>query len=124
MVARVYSCDIADLPALKKMLEYDPYLDKNLTEDDLKKLRDDKDANIIFARQDYVLKDGVSLNLDKGKYYLYINASPEFMESAEKKLKSNISSISRLNPEDERKVIEAVEDERSKAEFGFGSIFG
>ncbi|MEM0124472.1 MAG: hypothetical protein QXF41_02950 [Candidatus Micrarchaeaceae archaeon] len=124
MVVRVYSCDAADMPALKKLLEYDPYLDKNLTEEDLKKLKEDKDANVIFVRQDYVLKDGISLNLDRNKYYLYLSASQEFMESAEKKLKSSIGSIARLSQDEERKVIETIEEERSRAEFGFGSIFG
>ncbi|MEM0094612.1 MAG: hypothetical protein QXE33_00640 [Candidatus Micrarchaeaceae archaeon] len=112
------------MPALKKLLEYDPYLDKNLTEEDLKKLKEDKDANVIFVRQDYVLKDGISLNLDRNKYYLYLSASQEFMESAEKKLKSSIGSIARLSQDEERKVIETIEEERSRAEFGFGSIFG
>ncbi len=121
---RVYSCDASDYPKLQKLLEYDPYLDKNLTEAELAKIREDKEANIIFARQDYIVKDGASLSLDKNKYYLYLHATEDFLNLAEKKLKEAIPSIQRIDPETEKKIIETIDDERRRAEFGFGSIFG
>ncbi|MGC8586964.1 MAG: hypothetical protein ACP5K9_01585 [Candidatus Micrarchaeia archaeon] len=124
MPARVYQCDASEMPALKKMLEYDPYLDKSLTEDDLKKIKGDPEANVIFARQDYLLRDGASLSLDSSKYFLYLSAGEDFLNAAEKKLEKNIKSIKRLDQESERKVIETIEDERTKAEEGFGAIFG
>ncbi len=58
---------------MKKLLEYDPYLDKSLSPEQLSKLKDDSYANIIFARQDYWIKDGISLGLDREKNYLILS---------------------------------------------------
>ncbi|MEM3839322.1 MAG: hypothetical protein QXF01_01950 [Candidatus Micrarchaeaceae archaeon] len=124
MPQRVYSCSADEAQALKKLLEYDPYLDKNMSEEQLAKLKKDEDANVIFARQDYLLKDGISLSQDREKYYLYLNANEEFMERAEKKLKANIKSIARVDPDTESQIIEDIESERHASEQGLGSIFG
>ncbi len=124
MPARVYTCDSADANELKKLMEYDPYLDKDLNEGQLAGLKNDEMANIIFARQDYSIKDGISINLDTKKYYLYLSASDEFLEKAGKKLKSSIKSIARADKETEDKVIGIVEGERSQSEQGLGAIFG
>ncbi len=121
---RVYSLDSSDLQKLKKLLEYDPYLDKSLSEADLERIRNDKEANVIFARQDYLIKDGGALLLDSGKYYLYIHAVDDFFKLAEKKLKENVPSIQRVDAITEKKIIETIDEERAKAETGFGSIFG
>lgn len=121
---RVYSLDAPDLQKLKKLLEYDPYLDKSLAEADLEKIRNDKEANVIFVRQDYLIKDGASLSLDRGKYYLYIHAIDDFFKLAEKKLKETVPSIQRVDAITEKKIIETIDEERTKAETGFGSIFG
>ncbi|MGC8710466.1 MAG: hypothetical protein ACP5RF_02555 [Candidatus Micrarchaeia archaeon] len=124
MSSRVYECNISKEQELKKLLEYDPYLDSKLTEDDLKKLREDESANVIFARQDYVLKEGAALDLDREKCYLFLKATDEFLDKAEKKLKASIEGIKRVDPEMESKIITSIENERSKAEQGFGFIFG
>lgn len=151
---RVYVLDAHDAEALRKLLAYDPYLDVNLipklpaewddekylrehpdvakeaetkrreVDESVKRLREDKEANLIFARQDYQLKDGAMMGLDRGKSYLFLNAPEEFQVPAEEKLKKNIASIRRLDPETERKVIEAIEKERENAEQGLGMIFG
>lgn len=90
----------------------------------LEKLRSDPDANIIFTRQTYQLKDGVSLGLDRDKYYLYINASDEFFARAEAKLKKSAPSAARAQPDTERQIIETLDNERKRSEQGLGSIFG
>ena len=123
MPARVYICPIEKENELKKMLEYDPYLDPKIKEEDLKKLREDEMANIIFARQDYVLKEGASINMDPSKCYLFLNAQDSFFDKAEKKLKS-IEGLERAKPDIELKVIMFIDDERKRADEGFGSIFG
>lgn len=105
-------------------MEYDPYLDKNLNEEQLFKLKDDKDANVIFARQDYSIKDGISTSLDPKKYYLYLSASDEFLTSADKKLKIALKSVARADKETEDKLIKMVETERQASEQGLGAIFG
>lgn len=107
------------------MLEYDPYLDGSLGAEELAKLKSDPDANIIFARQDYVLKDGVSTSLNEKEYYLYIKSEDlGFLEKGEKKLKEKISSMKRSTPEEEKKIIEMINKERSEGEQGLGLIFG
>lgn len=124
MPSRVYTCDVADNSALSKLMSYDPYLDKSLSNEKIIEIKNDPDANIIFARQDYAIKDGISLGLDRNKYYLYLSASDEFLVQADKKLKSSIKSIARADSETEAKVITVVEGERSSSEEGLGSIFG
>ncbi len=124
MPARVYSIDVAKTEELKKFVEYDPYLDKNLKEEDLDKIRNDEMANVIVARQTYKIKEGALFDLDRNKVYLYISASDEFLEKLDKKLKSSFEGIERVEPESERKIIATIEDEQAKGESGFGFIFG
>lgn len=154
MPARVYVLNSSDAPALKKLLEYDPYLDMNLipktpkdwddpeyskkhpelaqeiaqklkqADDAVTKLREDKEMNIIFARQDYMIKDGISMGLDREKSYLYLSADESFLNEGEKKLKKNIASIQRAPDDVERKIISAIEEERQQADQGLGFIFG
>ena len=90
MPSRVYTCDAAETNALTKLMSYDPYLDKSLSEEKIAEIKKDPEANIIFARQDYNIKDGVSIGLDRNKSYLYLSASDEFLEQADKKLKNTI----------------------------------
>lgn len=124
MPAQVYVCDAKDAEKLKKLMEYDPYLDKSMSDEQLSKLKDDPEANIIFARQDYKIKDGASVGLPEDKCYLYLSANEEFMKQADAKLKKNIESAKRADPETEKKVIETIEKEISDSETGLGSIFG
>ncbi|MCL4379007.1 MAG: hypothetical protein M1160_01620 [Candidatus Marsarchaeota archaeon] len=124
MPAVVYECSVSESQELKKFLEYDPYLDKSLDAEQLKKLNSDSDANIIFSRQEFMLRDGASLGLSKDKLYLYINASEDFLAGAEKKLKNKFKSIRRAPKEDEEKFIDVVEEEHSRGNAGIGAIFG
>lgn len=120
----MYVCDAKDSASLKKLLEYDPYLDKTIPPEQLSKLKDDPEANIIFARQDYWLKDGIGLGLDREKYYLILSAVDEFLEKADGKLKRLVPSIKRADPETEQKVVSEMEKERGESESGLGMIFG
>lgn len=154
MPARVYVLDTAEAPALKKMLEYDPYLDQNAIpkmpkewgdakyrkehpemaqqieqkekeiSEAVDRLKNDKEANIIFARQDYQLKDGIGLGLDRDKSYLYLSADDSFLEGAEAKLKKSFKSIARADGETEQKIIGIIEDEKSRTDAGIGLLFG
>ena len=105
-------------------MEYDPYLDKSMSEEALQKLKDDKEANIIFARQDYRIKDGLSINMERGRSYLYISANEEFLEKGDGKLKKSIEGIERADQKTESSVIEIVEKERNESEQGLGFLFG
>ncbi len=120
----MYTCAAKDSPVLKTLLEYDPYLDKSLTQEQLSKLKGDAEANIIFARQDYWLKDGISLGLDREKYYLVLSAVDEFLERADAKLKRLIPGVERADADTEQKVVSEIEQERSASESGLGAIFG
>lgn len=124
MPAVVYECDASESGELKKFLEYDPYLDKSLDEAALKKLNDDKQANIIFSRQEYSLRDGTSLGLSNGKSYLYIKANDDFLKGADEKLKRSFKGIKLASKEDEQKFINIIEDEQNRGNAGIGAIFG
>ncbi|MDE1804304.1 MAG: hypothetical protein KGH59_00770 [Candidatus Micrarchaeota archaeon] len=124
MPARVYVVDASKAQQLKKLIEYDPYLDNSLKEEDLKKIREDEMANVIFARQTCMIKEGAALGLDREKNYLYISATEEFLEKADKKLAAQLEGVKRADPETEKKIIASIAEEQSKAESGFGYLFG
>ena len=125
MPERVFSFDSSEIAVMKKVLEYDPYLDGSLSPEDLQKIKADPEANIIFARQDYVLKDGVSSSLNAKEYYLYIKSEDaDFLERAEKKLKAKVPSAKRASADQEKKIVEIINKERSEGEQGLGLIFG
>ncbi len=151
MVARVYECDKSEAEALKKVLEHDPYLDpklvppsksdkdlKLMSEEDqkkyreeeakskeaIKKLHEDKYANVIFVRQNCSLRDGATVDLDRNKSYLYLDASEQFLGLAEECFKMEFKTIKRVTKSEEEKVIGIIKAEEDKAATGFGSIFG
>jgi hypothetical protein len=124
MPARIYICDAKDADKLKKLMDYDPYLDKSLSDEQLSKLKDDAEASVIFARQDYKIKDGISLNMAEDKVYLYLSANDEFLQKAESKLIKNIESAKRADPDTEATIIKIIDEEVAASETGIGSIFG
>jgi len=154
MPARVFEIDNTETKSLKKFLEYDPYLDKSKipetpkdwddpkffekhpelkdeagrrmaqVKEALKKLSEDKYANVIFARQSYSLREGSTLGLDGKKSYLYLKANDDFLKLAEEKLRLNFKTVKRSPQSDEAKVISAIEEEESKGNAGMGTIFG
>ena len=97
---------------------------KKQAENAMSNLRNDKEANIIFARQDYMLKDGISLGLDREKSYLFLNADNSFFADAEAKLKKNVSSLERVQSDTEKQIIDTIEKEIQQADQGLGFIFG
>ena len=105
-------------------MSYDPFLDRSFTPDQLSKMKDDEEANVIFARQDYWIKDGITLGLDRNKYYLVISGIDEFLNKAEPKLMKLLPDIKRADPELETKVVAEIEKERKESESGLGMIFG
>ena len=121
---RTYTCDQKDVESLKKLMTYDPYLDKSKTPEQLAEMKKDENANIIFARQDYWIKDGITLGLDRDKYYLVLSAVDSFLEKAEPKLKESIPNIQRASLEIETKVVGEMDKERNESESGLGMIFG
>jgi hypothetical protein len=153
MAERVYECDNSEVKELKKLLTYDPYLDPTLIpklqdvdEKELakmsdeqkkaikdkeelaraasKKLSEDKYANVIFARQDTDLREGKSIGIEDDKYYLLIKATDEFLTLAEERFKNEFKSVKRADSEAEKKFIALKVEEESKANAGFGAIFG
>ncbi len=153
MTARVYECDESEVKVLKKLLTYDPYLDPNLipklpdvsdkdraamtdqqraelkAKEDAasaasKKLREDKYANVIFARQTCDLREGRSIGIENDKSYLYLNATDEFLTLAEERFQKEFKTVKRASPEIEQKFITLKEEEENKANAGFGAIFG
>lgn len=150
---RVYECDESEVKTLKKLLSYDPYLDPNLipklpevSEKDRaamseqqraelkakedaasaasKKLREDKYANVIFVRQDCDLREGRAIGVENDKSYLYVKATDDFLNLAEERFKKEFKTVKRAPQDVEKKFIALKEEEESKANAGFGSIFG
>ena len=126
---------------LKKVLAYDPFTDANIIPPAPEKMtpeeakaREERIAEakkklpegaltVIFGRQEYSLKDGPGAGL-KGDFYLYINASDEFLKGAEGRFSREFKTVKRADPADEAKVIDVIRAEKDKAAEGFGSIFG
>ena len=124
MAERVYEFDSSKKQALKKLIDYDPYLDQTLDDEALRKMKSDAYANIIFTRQECEIKDGDMIGMDSSKGYLYIKANEDFMKGAEEKLTKEIEGLKRCDPDTERKVITFINEEKEKGNVGFGSIFG
>jgi hypothetical protein len=151
MPARVYECGKSEAEALKKLLGYDPYLApglvppskseqqlKAMSEEErkkveeeeaksreaIKKLHEDKYANVIFARQTYSFIDGAVLDLDANKSYLYLDASEQFLALAEERFKNEFKTVKKASKADEDKTINKVKTDEEKANAGFGAIFG
>ena len=55
-------------------------------EDAKDRLKNDKNLNVIFARQEYSLREGTSLGLDPNKCYLYLKANDEFLRHVRKQV--------------------------------------
>jgi hypothetical protein len=138
---RVYVISKAEMEPLKRVLSYDPFTDpkiippapEKMTPEE-QKARDEKIAEakkqlpegaltVIFGRQEYSIKEGTSVGL-KGDFYLYINASDDFLKGAEGRFSREFKTIKRAEPADEAKVIESIKADKDKAAEGFGSIFG
>lgn len=100
---RIYECEISKKAEVTKVLEAEP-----LAEDS-------------FARMGYKVKEGVSIDEDKEKLYIYISASDEFLKKADEKLKDLATPASE---EAQKRVGEKIQKEEQQAESGFGSIFG
>ena len=99
---RVYECDSAKKAELTKILEADPY------------------AQDSFARAGFKVKDGAMVGEDKGKTYVYISASDEFMKKADERLKG----LAAPAPEEVQKRVEKkIKDEEDTVAAGV-SMFG
>ena len=124
MAERVFEFEAQNKQAVKKLIEYDPYLDQSLDTEALKKIKEDPLASTIFTRQECEIRDGDMIGMEATKCYLYIKANDEFMVHAEEKLKKEIPGIKRCEPASESKVINYINEEKEKGNAGFGSIFG
>jgi len=124
MQERVYEFDISEQQLLKKTVTYDPFVDSSITKEQLEQIKQDKYANVIFVRQNCILKDGTLLGMDKGKCYLYIKAEDHFMGPAEERLKRDFKSVKRSDKETEEKIISKIREEESNSNSGVGMIFG
>lgn len=123
MPQRVYQFDESEHSEVVKVLNYDPALDKSLDAEALRKIMEDEYKSVIFARQEYSIREGKLLGLDD-KLYLYISADDDFLEKADKMLKHEFKTMERAPKEVEDKVIEAIKEEESGVNQGFGSLFG
>jgi hypothetical protein len=98
----VYEADASKKADVMKVLEAEPY------------------AADSFARAGYKVKDGVSVGEDKGKMYIYISASEEFVKKAGERLKD----LAAPAPDEvQKRVQKKIEDEEDTVAAGV-SMFG
>lgn len=88
------------------------------------KLASEKYSNLIFNRQEYSLRDGRSLGLSEDSSYLYVNATDQFLKECDSFFADTFKSVKRAGPEEETKVIGVINNEKDRANSGFGMIFG
>ncbi len=144
MPVHVYEIKQEDKTKIEKVLSYDPYLDPTIISKDDKDTektssvqkenssiskieemkKNDPYFDIIFVRQEYLLLDGSTLSLDPNKCYVYLKASEDFLAKADLKLEKLFPDLKRASKEIEEQIIEKVAEQQSKAESGFGFIFG
>ncbi len=99
---RVYECESGKKAEIMKILEADPY------------------AEGSFARVGYKVKDGTMIGEDKGKFYVYISASEEFIKEADELLKDLAKPAS---DDVQKRVVEKIEEEENTVAAGV-SMFG
>ncbi len=121
MSIKVYECDESEIEALKKLLNYDPYTDKNI---DINNIKKDKYSNIIFKRQEFEIKNGALFSLSSSRYFLYLKANDDFLKKAEEIFKEKFKTVKIADKDIEEKIINYIDEEESKANQGFGAIFG
>jgi hypothetical protein len=107
MEKRVYEYESREKGKVQQVIDTEPYADRS------------------FAKQGYKVKEGKNVGGEEGKYYLYIQAEPDFFGWAEEKFKAaELETFKRVPTELEGMVVQKIEDEDSAAEAGFGAIFG
>ncbi|MFH1394244.1 MAG: hypothetical protein ABII71_05600 [Candidatus Micrarchaeota archaeon] len=99
---RVYECDASKKAELIRILEADPYSEDS------------------FARAGYKVKDGLMIEEDKEKIFVYISASDEFLKKADERLKDLAKPASE---EVQKRVKKKIEDEEATVAAGV-SMFG
>lgn len=150
MGAHVYVVDKSEVTELSRLLSYDPYLDANVippsspnaknetdaekksreeleskNKEKLRKLKEeDKYFDVIFARQEYEIFDGMDVGLDPDKSYLYLKSNDEFLAKADEALEHKIKTLKRADPNSENKVIDKAREIEENANAGLGAIFG
>ncbi len=90
----------------------------------LAKLASEKYSNLIFNRQEYSLRDGRSIGLSDHASYLYINATDAFLKDCDLMFSEKFKTVKRAKPEEESKLVGIINDEKERANSGFGMIFG
>jgi hypothetical protein len=139
MPVHVYEVDRSEVKQIEKLMKYDPYLDPNLipkSKEDksgktdpavaeaIKKLREDRFANVIYARHECEIKEGRYLGIEGEKFYFYVSAPEEFLALSDEKLSKEFKTVKRAPPEIEQKYIKIKQEEEEKSNAGFGAIFG
>ncbi|MCL5008025.1 MAG: hypothetical protein M1562_02130 [Candidatus Marsarchaeota archaeon] len=124
MSERVYACDRSESAALERMLKYDPALDNTIDAKRLMEIQNDRYTGVIFARQQYDLREARAFGISSDIYYLYISANEDFLNRAEIRFAHDFKSVKRADKESEAKVISFIREEESRGNAGIGAIFG
>ncbi len=107
----IFEATLDKKSTLMAILEADPYGEKE----------PEPYHHISFGRNGYKCKDGLLLDEDRNKAYVFIRGPDEFEKFCLLKLKD---VAARAKPEDEQRIIAKFEAEEGNAEVGMGAIFG
>ncbi len=80
------------------------------------------EGNEEASRLSITFRDNTSLGMEKEGYYLELDGPDELIAKAKELLKE--SEAKELSGEELKKVEDAINAQESKAEEGFGAIFG
>ncbi|MEM3412199.1 MAG: hypothetical protein QW735_00640 [archaeon] len=74
-----------------------------------------------WSRKSLSLRDGKILNLEKGFYYLKVEAEPEFFKEHEKEIL--FEGVKKLEGEELKKALEEFKKEEESSAMGIGAMF-
>lgn len=91
---------------------------------DLKKVLDeDSLAKDSFSSVGYTLKEGKSISLEAGRYYLIYKADGDLAAKLKERL-AKLAELKEESGENKQKALDSVNAESDAAASGFGAIFG
>ena len=77
------------------------------------------ESDDVASRQSLTFRDCKTLGIEKDGYYLLVEGSEEGIDAVRK-----IEGLEEVKGEEAERIFEKIKEQESKAESGFGAIFG
>lgn len=101
-------------------MEYVYFYEDKVSKDVKKILESEEDD--FFKRIGFTVRECKLLGSDRKGYFLYLKASPEELDRADKKLDG--LGLQKLTGEEHKQILKAFIDEEENAASGMGMMFG